>query len=189
MQPVKIGILGEIRAGKDTVAQLITHQLKEINPYIPTEHFAFSGGIHTVINLTMPELYEQGKPRKALQLLGQAFRQVKADVWIDYLFNHQYFKWAKRSGYNILITDVRQPNEVIRLQEQGFKIIKVTASPEVRLERAKDQGDNFDESMFTHETELVIQSCKYDYLIDNSYSIDVLEDTVKEVLKEVIADE
>jgi hypothetical protein len=185
-QPVKIGILGEIRAGKDTVAQLIAHELEKVGNTKPTQFLAFADGIHKVIELTMPEVYVKGKPRKELQHIGQSLRQLKPDVWIDMLFNSIRYRIADDYGMNIIITDVRQPNEAQRLQEKGFKIIKVTASEEVRMQRAKDNGDNFSPEDFKHETELVIHQCPYDYLIDNSFCIDVLEERVLEILQEVV---
>lgn len=185
-KPVKLGILGEIRAGKDTVSQILAKQLYEMEGSRPTEYFAFSTGIHDVIKLIMPEVYQLGKPRKELQHIGQEMRKLKPDVWIDYLFNHRDFTNAERLSQNIIITDVRQPNEVKRLQEKGYKIIKVTASKEVRMARAKAVGDNFSPEMFEHETEKVIHDCPYDFLIDNSFSKDVLESKVREILEEVV---
>lgn len=186
MRQIKIGILGEIRAGKDTVSELISHFLWKMGSDRPTEYFAFSKGIHDVIELTMPELYQEGKPRQALQHIGQELRKIKPDVWIEYLFNHDSFKYAERSEQNIIITDVRQPNEAIKLLEKGFHIIKVTASPEVRTARALANGDNFTTDMLNHETEKVISQCPYNYLIDNSYSIDSLEEKILNILKEVL---
>lgn len=187
MRQVKVGILGEIRAGKDTVSELIAQHLWSMGTKKPTEYFAFSKGIHDVIELVMPEVYQKGKPRKELQTIGQDMRKLKPDVWVDYLFKHPAFTFCERSGQNIIITDVRQPNEAKRLQEKGFHIIKVTASQEVRMQRAIQAGDNFNPEMFNHETEKAIQLCPYDFLIDNSHSIDVLEENVTEILKEVLS--
>lgn len=189
MKQVKIGILGEIRAGKDTVSELITKNLWVMDSSIPTKHFAFSTGIHDVIQLTMPELYQNGKPRQALQHIGQSLREIKPDVWIDYLIRSGCFNASRIGGHHMIVTDVRQPNEVERLQELGFHIIKVTASQEVRMQRALQLGDNFNPEMFNHETETIINSCDYDYLIDNSYSVDSLEKAVKMILKEVLSHE
>ena len=111
---------------------------------------------------------------------------LQPDVWINFLFNSVDYKEAINRECNIIVTDVRQPNEVKRLQDEGFTIIKVTASKEARINRAIANKDNFDESMFEHETEKVIQECPYDYLIDNSYSIDFLEMRVDEILEEVL---
>lgn len=186
MKQIKIGILGEIRAGKDTVSELVNKVLWKLGTRKPTEYFAFSGGIHDVIHLTMPELYQQGKPRKALQHIGQELRAIKPDVWIDYLFNSDAFTFAERSGQNIIITDVRQGNEALRLQEKGFKIIKVTASPEVRSARAIASGDNFTPEMFQHETEKAVHTCPYDFLVDNSFTMQELERQVESIIWEVI---
>lgn len=188
MRQLKIGILGEIRSGKDTVSQLLSYHLSEMSNK-STCFLAFSKGIHDVIELTMPEVYDIGKPRKELQDIGQFMRQLKPDVWIEYLFKTGEYLKADCLNHHLIITDVRQPNEVARLQEDGYIILKVTATQEVRLQRAKDKGDSFSPEMFNHETELVIHSCPYDYLIDNSFSIDVLQDRVKEILREVADNE
>lgn len=178
LKPLRIGILGEIRAGKDTVADLIIRELDRNNNR-GTRVLAFVTGIHDVLHLTMPEIYEDGKPRQALQHTGQALRQIKGDVWIDYLFNSKEFREAEMLEQNIIITDVRQPNEVKRLQAKGFKILKVTAPISVRMSRAMASGDSFDESDFEHETEMYVRVSPYDYLIDNSGSLEDLERKVK----------
>jgi dephospho-CoA kinase len=186
IKPVKIAMLGEIRAGKDTVAQLITQKLDKLDASKPTQLMAFSTGIHEVIEKYFPEAYEQGKPRKHLQYIGQHFRALNPDVWVNYLFSSLPYQIALSHNFNIIVTDARQLNEVQRLMAEGFKVIKVVASPEVRLQRAKDAGDNFSLEDLQHETELAIHECPYDYLIDNSFSIDVLEQRVDEILEEVV---
>jgi len=174
---VKIGILGEIRAGKDTVAEMLSVRLSG-----NTELFKFSDGIHEVINLTMPELYGLGKPRGALQTIGQAVREVKPDVWVDMLFNSTLFDLSESKGDNIIITDVRQPNEVSRLQDKGYTILKIVAEDGLRIERVLKSGDNFSDEMFAHETETLIHQSPYDYLINNSGTLQDLSNKLDEIL-------
>lgn len=178
---LKIGILGEIRAGKDTVAKQIEYKTDGF-----VYHFAFSEGIHEVINMVMPEIYAQGKPREALQVLGQAFRQIKPDVWIDHLFNDVEFSYISKYNRNMIITDVRQPNEAKRLQEEGFHIIKVVSDKDIRLQRINQNGDNFDNSMLDHETETAVHQCTYDYLIRNNGSLEDLSNRVDEILTDIM---
>ncbi|MED4819181.1 hypothetical protein P9654_04720 [Bacillus atrophaeus] len=185
-KPVKIALLGEIRAGKDTVAELIEKHIKADKS---TYFLAFADGIHKVIRKYFPKAYKEGKPRKHLQQIGQSFRVLNPDIWIDTLFNSNVFNKAARSQSNIIITDVRQPNEALRAMQEGFTVIKVTADFDVRVERAKAKGDSFNLEDFYHETEMAIQQCPYDVLIDNSYTLENLEERVKEVLGEVITNE
>lgn len=186
IKPVKVAMLGKIRSGKDTVAHLIAHELDKIDSSKPTQFLKFSSGIWEAIELFFPEVLEQGKPRKHLQHIGQVFRELNPDVWVNRLFNSLPYKIAKEKGFNIIVTDTRQPNEVKRLRDEGFKIIKVVADDEVRLQRMIASGDKFNPDDLNHETEKVIDLCPYDYLIDNSYSINDLEERVVEVLEEVI---
>ncbi|WP_340034449.1 hypothetical protein [Bacillus sp. FSL K6-0993] len=185
-KPIKIALLGEIRAGKDTVAELME---KHIKANAATYFLAFADGIHKVIRKYFPEAYKEGKPRKHLQQIGQSFRVLNPDIWIDTLFNSNIFDKAVRSQSNIIITDVRQPNEAIRAMKEGFTVVKVTADFDVRVARAKAKGDTFNLEDFYHETELAIQQCPYDVCIDNSYTLDELEERVKEVLEGVVTNE
>lgn len=174
---LRIGLLGGMRSGKDTVAQMLTDRLDG-----ETVQLAFSTGIHEVIQNYMPHLYESGKPRKALQEIGQLLRQFDPDVWVNRLFKTVAELSETGSYSNILVTDVRQPNEVARLRAEGFVILKVTAPMEVRLQRAKQAGDNFSPEMFQHETERDIDSYPYDYLIDNAGDLQELEDAVAKLI-------
>lgn len=185
-QPVKIALLGELRAGKDTVATLIAEHLEQKNANKKTVFLAFSEGIHKVINLVMPEVYELGKPRKYLQQIGQSMRQLKPTVWIDMLFNSEEYKKAVENGSHIIVTDVRQPNEAERLHKEGFVIIKVVADKEIRIQRVIESGDNFSPEMLEHETELILHRCPYDYLIDNSSDLVELERSISKILEEVL---
>lgn len=182
---VRIGILGEIRAGKDSVARIIEDYLEE-DPTAEIGKVAFSNGIHDVIKMIMPETYEGGKPRALLQQLGQFLRGFKEDVWIDYLLNSSQYKQLEESNGHIIVTDVRQPNEARRLQEQGYVLIKVTADKEIRLQRALAEGDNFDPAMLEHETELVVHKCPYDFEIDNSGSVEDLQVAVINMLDKLV---
>lgn len=171
----KIGIIGEMRSGKDTVAKIIKELTKHENKTI---NFAFSEGIHVVLNMLMPEVYEEGKPRKELQEVGQFMRQIKPDVWIDYLFNTLGYEWANKRGYNMILTDVRQPNEVARLREQGYTILRVQAPVDVRVKRILEQGDAFEPSSLTHDTEKSVAFLSADYQITNDGSLEDLKDKV-----------
>lgn len=175
---LKIGILGEIRAGKDTVASLIFSTISQQHPVV-CNSFTFSSGIHAVLKMIMPKIYLHGKPRKALQTIGQAAREVDPDVWVNYLFNSVKFKSSVRADNTLTIVhDVRQPNEAQRLREMGFILIKVIACQEVRKQRAIEAGDNFNDGDMFHSTEIVLHDCPYDFLIENSLDMDNLQQQV-----------
>lgn len=158
----KVAICGKIRSGKDTVAEIFIN-----NGF---KRFFFADGIGKTVNLLYPELVAKGKPRKHLQGVGQAVRTFDPDVWVNYAF-----KQIEASGADkVIITDLRQPNELKALREAGFFIIRVYASKEVRLERARRLNDNFDPADFEHETEAFIDGFVVDLEIINEGTLDEL---------------
>ena len=85
---------------------------------------------------------------------------------------------------NIVITDVRQQNEVDMLRRAGFIIVRVNANHQTRLKRMVACGDVFDMVDLNHETELYIETCKVDYEIFNDGNIEGLYQQIKQLLKE-----
>lgn len=173
---IKIAICGTLRSGKDTVANMIqdNHDFCK---------FAFAEGIWATIELLFPEVYakrQNEKPRKLLQDLGQGIRKIDPDVWVRYTFNRIKEVGAER----VLVTDLRQPNEFDALKKAGFFIIRVNAEPEIRIERARAAGDNFNFQDLLHETEKHVQSFRVDFDIYNNTTLEDLENQVQTAFEE-----
>ena len=153
---MKIALLGKMRSGKDTVGEYLcdTHNCKR---------FAFGDEVKDVINTYFPKAFENGKPREHYQVIGQSFRKLNPNI-------------------NIVVTDVRQPNEATELRKRGFTIIKVVAPEHIRLERILAAKDNFNEEELHHETELNVDKCVYDYCITNDGTLEELYREVDVVL-------
>ena len=80
MLRLKIGLVGKMRSGKDTVAELL-----EMKGFV---NYKFSSGIKAVYNLLAYDK-KVGKDRKILQGIGQGLRKIVGeDVWIHYTFEH-----------------------------------------------------------------------------------------------------
>lgn len=177
-KPVKIGLIGGMRAGKDTVAELIySETIRGGNVHV----MAFSTGITHVIEHYFPELLENGKPREAYQLIGQTFRKLNPDIWVNALLKEMEI-YEMFDNPAIIVTDVRQPNEALALKENGFTLVKVIADTETRIARAKQAGDVFTADHLNHETELAVDQCDYDYLINNSGTLADLKLACKDLL-------
>lgn len=172
----KIAVLGQMRAGKDTVAEI----LKEKELFIELK---FSDGISAIIRTYFPEAEQFGKPRQHYQHIGQSLRQLDEDVWINRLDKKLKALSTERS---VIVTDVRQENEVKYLKEQGFTLIKVIADDSVRIQRIEAEGDVFNPSMFEHETEQGILQYDCDFLINNSGSFTELQEQVDSIWAAII---
>lgn len=164
---MKIAVIGKMRSGKDTFA----------NYYIKRgfQEYKFGNGIAEIIQKYFPDEWAKGKPRHLYQGIGQYFRTFDADVWVNYVA-----KQVQDKSF-VIITDVRQENEVKWLMDNGFKIIKVSTPEEVRIQRMVASGDTIPEDseslekMLNHETEQFVDQSPCDYHVENIGTIEDLE--------------
>lgn len=188
---IKIGLAGNLRSGKDTVATYAEDKYG----FVP---FAFGTELKNSFHEEYPHVPENPKPRKGYQLYGQLMRYVHGeDHWVDITLKGINRVRRVAKNYNItgsetafcpMITDVRQPNEFSRLEEEGYIIIKVVTPEEVRIARAEAAGDKFDLKDLQHETEQYIKDAPCDYVLINDGTFDelyakfdvILEDILKE---------
>lgn len=177
---MKIAIFGKMRSGKDTVGEILIE-----------EHgftrLAFGDSIGYIIDEYFPKARENGKPRKHYQFIGQALRELDADVWINHLLKraenisvHNLLYHGKSGDF--VVTDGRQENEAYRLREAGYTIVKVVADEGKRIERLEQLGDNFSPEMLQHETERQVDYIAPDILIENNGTLEELRIKVKEAL-------
>ncbi|MCC2383531.1 nucleoside/nucleotide kinase family protein [Bacillus cereus] len=85
----------------------------------------------------------------------------------------------------VLVNGVRQPNEYQQLREEGFIIIRVNASDDLRIGRAKSEGDVFAEADLAHETESHIDTFEVDYEINNNGELIQLYDQFDVIMRDI----
>lgn len=142
-EKTKIAICGGMRSGKDTYADLLVERFG-------FKKFRFGDGIREVGKVAFPEAFNgKQKPRELLQGIGQQLREIDPDIWVNKVLKDIESSQAR----NVVISDLRQPNEYKALREAGFYIVRIIAPLEQRIERAKASGDKFDLKAFSHETE------------------------------------
>jgi dephospho-CoA kinase len=182
---VKIALTGKLRAGKDEVARhlYIKHGFTRI---------AFGDALKKEAHAVFPWIPQNSKPRALYQKFGQLMREIDPDVWIKHAeravngtIDFRVNTGAERIG--IVITDVRQQNEVAWCRENGFTLIRVTAPDEVRIARAIEAGDDFSVHDLAHETELAIDGFTVDYEIVNDGLVAELQEQVDDILEEINA--
>ena len=184
---VKIALTGKIRSGKDSVADILVAK--------GFERFAFSDGIWaTIQNIWGISEDYTNKPRKLLQDVGQKLREVDPYVWIDYTIHNVRATESLLEALgvadktDIIITDLRQPNEYEVLREEGFTIIRVSAPESARKQRARARGDDFTEQDLIHETESHIDDFEVDYEIINNGTLEELAKEVERVYQLIIGE-
>jgi dephospho-CoA kinase len=191
--PLKLALTGRMRSGKDATADYLARQYG-------FARFAFGDGIRKVCRELFPDQFRDNrKPRALLQGVGQAMRAFDPECWVNATMrevNEHITLENELNDYDraigepikpirVVISDVRQPNEVARLRAEGFVIIRVNASDETRIQRMIDAGDTFDDGAFTHETEQHVDSFAVDYEIDNNGSLAELYAQVDEIMADI----
>jgi dephospho-CoA kinase len=179
----KIALCGKLRSGKSLAANHlhIRHGFDEV---------AFGDALKRTVNEVFPWMVGPNKPRSLLQNYGQLMRSIDENVWIKHVeraikgkIDFRVSMGAEAIG--IVLTDVRQQNEVDWCRANGFTIIRVTAPDEVRIGRAIEAGDNFSVHDLAHSTELEIDNFTVDYTLENNGTVDELKAKIDTVLEEI----
>lgn len=182
---LKLALCGKMRSGKDSVADYLAHQYG-------FARFAFGDGIRKVCRELFPDQFRDNKkPRALLQGVGQAMRAFDEDVWVRQCLAkiaeiHKYERRFRLTPCDIVITDLRQPNEYARLRTEGFVIIRVNASEETRIQRMKAAGDAYTDEDLTHETEQYVDTFAVDYELYNDGKLTDLYEQIDVMMREVL---
>lgn len=170
---VKIALTGKMRSGKDSVADILEGR--------GLKRYKFSQGIWDTLDMLwgIEDSPFQEKPRKMLQDVGQKLREIDENVWVNYVLEGAM--WCE----NVVITDLRQPNEYKRLREEGYIIIRVSAPESIRKQRANARGDIFSDEDMKHETESHVDGFEVDYEISNDGTFEDLERKVEEIYRSI----
>ena len=200
-----IGLIGLINSGKGTVGSMLIEQdfqhesfansLKDATASIFNWDRAMLEGDTSASRAqreTVDEWWNERlqipdfTPRVALQILGTDIlrNHFHADIWV--LSMEARIKDAKQ---NVVITDVRFPNEVRSIRELGGKIVRIKRGddPELFSLAASDH-----ESMpviypNVHASEYSWAGTTPDYLIDNKGTIGDLRKIVNDLLEDLRA--
>jgi dephospho-CoA kinase len=179
--PIVIGLAGKMRSGKDTVKELLENKKRGC---------FYSAAYGDQLKKQYAEI--AGRPlggkkdRKGLQTYGQAERAKNPTVWIDAL--QKRIQPYLDNGFNVVITDVRQANEVQHIRSLGGFMIKVHADENVRIQRMLDKGDSFNMEDLYHETELYVDEVQADFTLTNNGGLAELINQVDDMLLQIKAE-
>ncbi|PHD57692.1 hypothetical protein [Bacillus wiedmannii] len=180
----KIAITGKARSGKTE----LSHYAWMIYGF---KEFDFSAVLKDEFHRLFPHIPRDPKPRAYYQKFGQWLREIDPDIWVKMTMAkvHEYCFEDALNKVNhkpkVLVNGVRQPNEYQRLKDEGFTIIRVNASDDLRIGRAKAEGDVFTEADLLHETESHINTFEVDYEINNVGSIGEMYDQLDTIMKDI----
>lgn len=154
----KLILTGKLRSGKSLATAYLTL-------HYDFQPFAFADELKSAFHRAFPEVPASPKPRAGYQKFGEWACEMFGDrVWVDKTDRsiRQY------NGDNVLISDMRKQVEYKYAQVMDFIIIRISATDDVRIQRAKEAGDDFNEDSLTHYTETDLDNFSVDYDVDNS---------------------
>lgn len=171
---MKIGISGKQGAGKTALAKILIEKYN-------FQKVSFADGVKNtgmqVFGLTYDQAFGNSKDRVLLQQIGQKLREIDPNVWVNMVVRE--IKKSDKVIPNVVIDDVRFKNEFDTLRENGFIMVRIDASEDIRKERI---GSTFANPTHISETDLDAIGVKeqddevgWDVFINNSASLETLE--------------
>ncbi len=147
---LKIAVSGKMAAGKTTLTNIIQQHHEMNQPQTDTFYdniFSYSHqlSLATPVKKVAKDYFfmpENHKDRPLLQKIGQQFRDIRPSVWIDLLIAEAHNKAQEFEDAGIegclVCDDVRFPNELDALKEDGWFLIRLEVDDETRKERIKN---------------------------------------------------
>ena len=188
-----IGVTGRAGAGKDSTCNMAVQLLAENTKYSgvrialadPLKDACYSifgvalGLPHHTFDGTQAEKNADIEAipgwsgRKIAQHIGtEGFRFIYPDIWTDLVYARA--KGYLNSGFTaVFVSDVRFINEAEYIQSKGGIIVRVSRP-------AADEGEN--QGIKGHASEAETGLIKADYVLDNSGTLDDLNDKVRNLL-------
>jgi adenylate kinase family enzyme len=162
---MRIAILGKMCSGKTTTSNFIIDYLKN-NENIIIKKVSFATKVYDIAY----DLFDMKiKNRELLQSIGTKMREIDEDIWIKYVL--------KNNKNNIIIDDLRYPNELEALKRENFIIIKLELDKDTQLKRLKkcypDTYQNHINNM-NHESESLMDTMdnsEFDFILKSDDNI------------------
>ena len=196
-----IGITGKARTGKDTFAEFLgeaiynkikkrfilmayAHELKlRVQKDFDLSYEQLWGDQKEVEDVRYrrnPLMSDSNKSywtsREILQACGEFYRSINYNFWVEHLF-----RTIREKEYNnVIITDVRHPNEADPIVERGGYIIKVTS--------AREDVEKIHGSRHTSETAMDDYS-NIDFTVNNDNDLSALRSTASSVVDFIMTTE
>lgn len=172
-----IGLTGKMKSGKDTTADIITKYVKE--PRITSMAEPLKRLCVETLGLSWNDVWTQEGKARYNNLWGMTNREILQKIGTDAMRNgfdpdiwvkcaYIYLQKNDYKCYNVIITDIRFPNEAQMVKDMGGIVVYI-------------DRDIYQES--THESEKDLPLQYIDTVLLNHGSLDDLENQVINMLK------
>lgn len=186
-----LGIVGRARVGKDTFAEMLAeefYQLSKQRFILMAYATELKKKVQRDFNLSYEQLWGNDKEipdqrytkpkkgpddtlvywtaREILQEYGQFYRTIDGNFWVKHLFQ----TITEKEYDNVIVTDVRHPNEADPIKKLGGLVMKVSS---IRSSKPSIHGEN-------HISETAMDDYRCDMLILNDWGLKELREKARE---------
>ena len=187
----RIALVGLKRCGKDTFANIAVREFGFTSN-------AFANSLKRYAEELFPQEFVNGnKPVELLQRFGTCMREIDPNIWINRM--DSWLKVCEELDENlgvesnIIITDVRYPNELEYLRNKGFIIIKIDVDfMEACTRCAMTEEDTWTFDQMWHSSEELARegsNLMFDVVIENNGSLEEYEAKVRGYLNVLMGNE
>lgn len=174
---IRIAVSGKLGCGKD----LFLTKAQEFFPKLDFQNEKMAKSIYNLTSLIQDSLYiPRIKDGRLLQFIGNHYRDLYPDIWVDSFFTNTH-----DVNSNVIVTDVRYPNELEACKQKGFTTIRILRQDEFRL-------NNLGNRDLKHLSETALDDTpitEYDYVINNNGTLEMFEGAVINVVNDILRDE
>lgn len=165
---MKILLAGRKRSGKDTAAEYLTK-------IYGGKSFSFAGPIYDIMYAYQDRIgVPRFKDRPMLQMIGDYGRKTDPLIWIKLCL----LDARKANVANKFITDGRYENELNAARADGYLVVEIRASDNVRMSRL-DPDDTITDG---HSSENGYRpDYPFDAIITNDLTIEQFHETLHQV--------
>ena len=137
-----IALFEKMGSGKSTTAKELFNHFKSVDTANYPVIYSFGTGVKRCAKEYFDTESPQKKDRDLLINIGMGMRNIRKDVWIEYL-SRAMIKDSKRCSHLKLkhipiVDDLRFVNEYDFLKENNFTIVKVSVTPLVQEFRLRE---------------------------------------------------
>jgi hypothetical protein len=151
----RIAFFGPMASGKTWCADYLVKE----HGYIK---ISFAGKLKEIAADLFGVHGKDGADRLVLQQLGQKMREIRENVWIDYIlkgldnsytYSYDENDQIKCRPMRFVLDDLRYVNEADALRKAGFTLIIASAPDSIREQRLAMLYPNIDPASYYHDSE------------------------------------
>lgn len=159
---MRIALCGKMGSGKSYIAKLFSEKYN-------CKIISFAGRVKKLAN----ELFDmKEKDRNLLQNLSQKIKEIDKNVWVNVV------KKEINKYENVVIDDLRFPNEYQMLRDLDFIVIRLNIDRDIRIDRLSGKYKNFKDHLqaMEHVSETLLEDFVYDFeVVSDQYAFEKIE--------------